>query len=92
MKALRCQMRRMTSISPPMLDRPGEHHAQRVIVGRGVCGHGSHPMMEVSQEGDGVDRGALCEESRNREKEADVHAASSILRSGNPLLQERFSP
>jgi hypothetical protein len=38
-------------------------------------------MMEVSQGGDGVDRGALCEESRNREKEADVHAAPSILRS-----------
>jgi hypothetical protein len=37
-------------------------------------------MMEVRQEGDGVDRDALCEESRNREKEADVHAASSILR------------
>jgi hypothetical protein len=35
-------------------------------------------MMEVRQEGDRVDRGALCEESRNREKEADV--VSSILR------------
>jgi hypothetical protein len=40
-------------------------------------------MMEASQAGDGVDRGALCEESRSREKEADGHAASSILRITN---------
>jgi hypothetical protein len=34
----------------------------------------SHPTMEVSQEGEAVDRGALCEESRNPEKETGVHA------------------
>jgi hypothetical protein len=30
-------------------------------------------MMEASQEGDGVDRGALREESRNPEKQTEVH-------------------
>jgi hypothetical protein len=31
-------------------------------------------MMKESQEREGVDRGAFCEESHNPEKETEVHA------------------